>query len=126
MIILENRLSQNIGVKIVLFFDLIVSIMVGIKCIPSNVHIFFRILIIIAIFFAAMFIMNIKKFGIGILAIAAVSCLFTWVINGLIISPYVEDNVWKWVLRVCAFLICFLGHLKLTIWDEVMKDKISG
>ena len=123
---MDNSVKKNIGVKIVLLFDLLVAIMIGIKVVPSTVHIFFRILIIFAVYIAAALIMNIKKFGIGILAIIAVSGLFTWIMNGLIIAPYVEDNVWKWALRVCAFLICFLGHLKLTIWDEVIKDKISG
>ena len=92
---------NNIGVRIVMLFDIIVSIFVGIKCIPSGVHVILRILIIFAIFFAAFFIMNIKKFGIGLVAII----------------------VWKWVLRACAFLICFLGHLKLTVWDEEIKDR---
>ena len=123
---MDNSVKKNIGVKIVLLFDLLVAIMIGIKVVPSTVHIFFRILIIFAVYIAAALIMNIKKFGIGILAIIAVSGLFTWIMNGPIIAPYVEDNVWKWVLRVCAFLICFLGHLKLTIWDEVIKEKISG
>ena len=115
--------SNSIGIKIVILFDVIVSIMVGIKCIPSSVHLFLRILIIFAIFFVAFFIMNIKKFGIGLIAIVALSLLFTWVVNGLIIDPKVDDTVWKWVLRICAFLICFLGHIKLTIWDDVIKDK---
>jgi len=115
--------SNNIGVRIVMLFDIIVSIVVGIKCIPSGVHIILRILIIFAIFFAAFFIMNIKKFGIGLLAIIWLSVLFTWVMNGIIIAPKVDDTVWKWVLRACAFLICFLGHLKLTVWDEEIKDR---
>lgn len=51
------------------------------------------------------------------------SVLFTWVMNGIIIAPKVDDTVWKWVLRACAFLICFLGHLKLTVWDEEIKDR---
>ena len=123
---MDNSIKKNIGVKIVLLFDLLVAIMIGIKVVPSTVHIVFRILIIFAVYIAAALIMNIRKFGIGILAIIAVSLLFTYIMNGLIIASYVEDNVWKWVLRVCAFLICFLGHLKLTIWDEVIKDKISG
>ena len=123
---MDNSIKKNIGVKIVLLFDLLVAIMIGIKVVPSTVHIVFRILIIFAVYIAAALIMNIRKFGIGILAIIAVSLLFTYIMNGLIIASYVEDNVWKWVLRVCAFLICFLGHLKLTIWDEVIKDKISA
>ena len=49
--------------------------------------------------------MNIKKFGIGLLAIIGLSVLFTWVMNGIIIAPKVDDTVWKWVLRACAFLI---------------------
>ena len=85
---LGNNAGTNIGVKIVLFFDLIVSIIVGIKFIPTNIHIFFRVLIIISIFFISVLIMNIKKFGLGLIAIIAVSVLFSWVMNGLIISPY--------------------------------------
>ena len=123
---LGNNAGTNIGVKIVLFFDLIVSIIVGIKFIPTNIHIFFRVLIIISIFFISVLIMNIKKFGLGLIAIIAVSVLFSWVMNGLIISPYVEDTTWKWILRSCAFLISFLGHLKLTTWEELIKDKIAG
>lgn len=121
-----DNARTNIGVLIVLIFDLIVSIIVGVKYIPSNIHLFFRALLIIAIFFASVLIMNIKKFGLGLIAIIAVSVLFTWVMNGLIISPYVEDTVWTWILRSCAFLISFLGHLKLTTWDELIKDKIAG
>ena len=121
-----NNARTNIGVLIVLIFDLIVSIIVWVKYIPSNIHLFFRALLIIAIFFASVLIMNIKKFGLGLIAIIAVSVLFTWVMNGLIISPYVEDTVWTWILRSCAFLISFLGHLKLTTWDELIKDKIAG
>ena len=49
--------SNNIGIRIVMLFDIIVSIVVGIKCIPSGVHVILRILIIFAIFFAAFFIM---------------------------------------------------------------------
>ncbi len=115
--------SNNIGIRIVTLFDILVSIFVGIKCVPSGIHILLRILIIFGIFFAAFFIMNIEKFGIGLIAIIALSLLFTWVANGIIISPKVDDTVWKWVLRVCAFLICFLGHVKLTVWDEIIKDK---
>lgn len=118
--------SNNIGTRIVTLFDVIVSIIVGIKFVPSGVHIILRIIIIIGIFFAAFFIMNIKKFGIVLIAILALSVLFTWVMNGLIISPYVDDTVWKWILRACAFLICALGHIKLTVWDEILKDKISA
>ena len=69
--------------------------------------------------------MNIKKLGIGIISIIALSTLFAWVINGFIVSPYVDDNVWKWILRACAFMICFLGHIKMTIWDSIIKDKIG-
>ena len=115
--------SNNIGIRIVTLFDIIVAIVVAIKFVPSNVHLILRILIIIGIFFAAFFIMNIRKFGIGLIAIIALSILFTWVANGIIIAPKVEDTVWKWVLRACAFLICFLGHIKLTVWDEEIKDK---
>lgn len=117
--------SNSLGIKIVVLFDVIVSIIVGIRFIPSDVHILLRILIIFAVFFVAFFIMNVRKFGIGLIAITALIGLFTWIINGLIVLPYVEDAVWMWILRVCAFLICFLGHWKLTVWDTVIKNKIS-
>lgn len=122
LIALENK--NNIGLRIVMLFDVIVAILVGIKLFPANLHIILRILIVFSIFFAAFFIMNIKKFGIGLFTIIALSILFAWVINGLIISPYVTDNIWKWVLRSCGFLICFLGHIKLTVWDKAIKERI--
>ncbi len=115
--------NKNIGIRIVTLFDILVSIFVGIKCIPSGVHISLRILIIFVIFFVAFFIMNIRKFGIGLIAIIALSLLFTWVANGFIIAHNVDDTAWKWVLRSCAFLICFLGHIKLTVWDKEIKDR---
>ncbi|MCR5142850.1 MAG: hypothetical protein K6C68_10070 [Ruminococcus sp.] len=106
-----------------IFFDFLVSILAGIKLVPSNLHLLLKIGIVVVMFIGALIIMNITKFGIGLIAVTAVSLLFTWVVNGIIIAPYVEDNVWIWVLRVCAFLISFLGHLKFTIWDTIIKEK---
>lgn len=120
---MENK--NNIGLRIVMLFDVIVAILVGIKLFPANLHFILRILIVFSIFFFAFFIMNIKKFGIGLVTIIALSLLFAWVINGLIISPYVNDGIWKWVLRACGFLTCFLGHIKLTVWDKEIKEKFG-
>ena len=118
----ETSLSRAMT-SFLVFFDLLVSIVVGVKLVPSNLHILLKIGLVVLVFFGAFFIMNITKFGIGLVAVTGISFVFTWLINGLIISPYVEDTTWMWILRICAFLICFLGHLKLTIWDTVIKEK---
>ncbi len=118
----ESRISKA-TISMLIFFDFLVSILAGIKLVPSNLHLLLKIGIVVVMFIGALIIMNITKFGIGLIAVTAVSLLFTWVVNGIIIAPYVEDNVWIWVLRVCAFLISFLGHLKFTIWDTIIKEK---
>ena len=118
----ESRISKA-TISMLIFFDLLVSILAGIKLVPSNLHLLLKIGIIVVMFIGTLVIMNITKFGIGLIAVTAVSLLFTWVMNGIIIAPYVEDNVWTWVLRVCAFLISFLGHLKFTIWDTIIREK---
>lgn len=118
----ESRISKA-TISMLILFDLLVSILAGIKLVPSNLHLLLKIGIVVVMFIGALIIMNITKFGIGLIAVTAVSLLFTWVVNGIIIAPYVEDNVWTWVLRVCAFLISFLGHLKFTIWDTIIKEK---
>ena len=118
----ETGLSRA-ATSFLVFFDLLVAIVVGIKFAPSNLHLLLKIGIVVLVFLGAFFLMNITKFGIGLVAVTGISLLFTCLINGLIIAPYVEDTVWMWVLRVCAFLICFLGHLKLTVWDTVIREK---
>ena len=120
----ETKISRGTTYALVIF-DLIVSIVVTLKIAPSNLHLLLKIGIIVVMFLAAFLIMNITKFGIGLVAITAVSLLFAWVINGIVIAPYVEDTIWKWILRVCSLLICFLGHLKLTVWNMVIKEKFS-
>ena len=118
----ETSISRA-TMSILIFFDLLISILVGIKLVPSNLHLLLKISIVVVFFLGALIVMNITKFGIGLIAVTAISLLFAWVINGIIIAPYVEDNLWTWVLRVCAFLISFLGHLKFTIWDTIIKEK---
>ena len=108
----------------VIIFDLIIALTFGFTLFPE-IHTVFKILLTIAIYFVAMFVMNITKFKIGVLGIIGVSVLCAAVVDTVIDYFWDLDQIWTWTWRIVAFLMCFFGHKRLTVWHYTPIFKIN-
>lgn len=103
---------------IVFTFDLLVAAFIGFGFFP-NLHIVFRFLISFGIFTLLSKLMDIRKFKIGLIFIAAYSVLFAFVVDQAVIVPDNDkDIVWTWTIRIVSFWVSFIGHYRLNLWDE--------
>lgn len=101
--------------SLVIILDLIMALTFGFTSFPE-MHTVFKILLTIAIYMVAMFLMNITTLKIGFIVILGISVFYAMLVDSVLANYCDLDEIWTWTWRIVTFLISLFGHKRLTVW----------